>query len=207
VLARERLRLWRPIAARNTLNAEGKPTNIPQSALARIEEVITGSWEVSTRETYGSGLLIYHVFCDDKQIPEDQHAPMSPILAASFISTIAGAYSGQTIRNYFYGVRAWHVLHGIDWKMNEPEMEALLKGAEKAAPATSKRKRRTPYTPDYITQVKAHLDLDDPLHIAVYACLTTTFYAAARLGEFVLPNLKAFDPKIHVKRSDIRTGS
>jgi len=103
VLARERLRLWRPIATRNTLNAKGKPTNIPQSALAHIEEVITGSWEVSTREMYGSGLLIYHVFCDDKQIPEDQRAPMSPILAASFISTIAGAYSGQTIRNYFYG--------------------------------------------------------------------------------------------------------
>ncbi|RXW17521.1 hypothetical protein EST38_g8332 [Candolleomyces aberdarensis] len=48
------------------------------------------------------------------------------------------------------------------------------------------------------------LDLSDPLHSAVYACLTTTFYSAARLGEFVVKSLTAFDPQSHVKPSDIR---
>lgn len=33
--------------------------------------------------------------------------------------------------------------------------------------------------------------------------MTTTFYVAACLGEFTIPTLKAFDPAIHVKPSDI----
>ena len=35
------------------------------------------------------------------------------------------------------------------------------------------------------------------------ACLTTAFWGAARLGEVMVPNLSAFDPKIHMKRSDL----
>jgi hypothetical protein len=37
----------------------------------------------------------------------------------------------------------------------------------------------------------------------VAACLTTTFYTAARTGEFTVPSLIKFDPDIHIKRSDI----
>ena len=205
VLARERLRQWKPSTARNTLDAKGNPTNLSSSDLARIMEVIGGSWETSTHETYGSGLLIYHVFCDNRQIPEDQRAPMSQILAASFVSTIAGAYAGKTIRNYFYGVRAWHILHGVSWSMNENEMEALLKGAEKAAPDSSKSKQRTPYTLDFITAIKGQLDPSKPLHSSVYAGLTTIFYGTARVGEFTVPTLKGFDATRHVKPSDMRT--
>ncbi len=141
VLARDRLRLWRPSSARNILDAEGMPTNLNQSDLAQIMDTLSGAWETSTRETYGSGLLVFHIFCDNKNIPEEQRAPLSPVLAAAFISTIAGTYSCSAIRNYFYGVRAWHLLHGVRWQMNEPEMEALLRAAEKAAPPASKKKK------------------------------------------------------------------
>jgi hypothetical protein len=130
---------------------------------------------------------------------------MSQILAASFISTIAGVYAGKTIRNYFYGIRAWHILHGVSWSMNENEMEALLKGAEKTAPESSKRKKRTPYTPDFISALKNQLNSSKPLDCAVYAGLTTIFYTAARVGEFMVPTIKAFDPTCHVKPSDMRT--
>ncbi|CAA7270450.1 unnamed protein product [Cyclocybe aegerita] len=189
---------------RTTLDAQGNPTNLTPANLARIMDILTGSWERSTLETYSSGLLIYHVYCDDKGIDEEQRALMSLVLAVSFVSMLAGAYSGSTIRNYFYGVCAWHILHGIPWEMNEPEMEALLKGAEKAAPASSKRKKRVPYTLDFITAIKGQLDLSKPFDSTVYACLTTTFYAAARLGEFVIPNLKSFNAALHVKPSDIK---
>ena len=37
----------------------------------------------------------------------------------------------------------------------------------------------------------------------VLACLTTTFWGAARLGEVTVPNLSAFDPRRHIKRSDL----
>ncbi|KAF9521252.1 hypothetical protein CPB83DRAFT_733815, partial [Crepidotus variabilis] len=56
-------------------------------------------------------------FCDRKHLPEEQRAPVSQIVMASFIATIAGAYSGKSISNYVQGVRAWHILHGVEWKM------------------------------------------------------------------------------------------
>ncbi|KAF8970300.1 DNA breaking-rejoining enzyme [Flammula alnicola] len=158
----------------------------------------------STRESYGTGLLIYHVFCDRKMISEQQRAPASPILIASFIATIAGAYSGKSISNYVYGVRAWHILHGTNWNVDDAEITTLLKAAEKATPASSKRKKRTPYTPDFISAIRSRLDLNNPLHAATYACLTTSFYSAARLGEFTVRRLDAFNPAIHVKPLDMR---
>ncbi|CAA7267787.1 unnamed protein product [Cyclocybe aegerita] len=117
---------------------------------------------------------------------------------------LTGAYSGSTIQNYSYGVQAWHILHGLPWEMNEPEMVFLLKGAEKVAPASAKQKKRVPYTPDFMTAIKDQLNLSKPFDSAVYACLTTTFYTAAHLSKFVIPNLKSFDAVLHVKPSDIK---
>ena len=48
------------------------------------------------------------------------------------------------------------------------------------------------------------LDLSRPLHAAVYACLTTTFWAAARVGEFTVRRLADFDPVRHVTPANMR---
>ena len=136
--------------------------------------------------------------------PEEERAPASPILVNAFISLLAGTYLGSTIDNYVYGVRAWHILHGVRWQMDMAELEALLRVAEKSTPPSSRRKKRVPYTMDFILAVRHHLKLDQPQDTAVYSCLTTTFYLAARLGEFTVPNLTAFNQEIHVKPSDIR---
>ena len=79
--------------------------------------------------TYASGLLNYMVFCDKKSIPEKDRAPVSQLLLMSFISTLATAYSRSAISNYVYGLRAWHVLHGISWEIEKLELDALLKAA------------------------------------------------------------------------------
>jgi hypothetical protein len=191
------------MASRNNLDPRGKPTNVSETDIKRIGEVMELVWEPSTLESYGSGLLTYHVWCDVRVIPEEQRAPLSPIVAAAFVSTLAGAYSWKTIRNYFYGVRAWHIFHGVKWEMNEPEMEALLKAAEKATPESSKRKKRTPYTLPFVLAIRAQLNLDNPFEAAVYACLTTVFYACARVGEFTVPTLTAFKANSHVKPSNV----
>lgn len=55
---------------------------------------------------------------------------------------MAGHYSAKTIVNYISGVRAWHVLHGLTWSLNDMETEALLKAAISLAPASTKRSKR-----------------------------------------------------------------
>jgi hypothetical protein len=55
-----------------------------------------------------------------------------------------------------------------------------------------------------LISIRNKLDLTDPLHAAVFACLTTTFYAAARVGEFTTKTLKDFHPSTHVRPANIR---
>ena len=162
------------------------------------------SWDDSTRSTYGAGLLIFHVFCDRRDTPEADRAPASPDLIKIFIATIAGAYSAKTISNYVSGIRAWHKLHGLAWGLEGSDFETLIRAAQKKAPPSSKRSQRQPITPSYIEKIRAQLDLTTPRHAAAYACLTTAFYTAARLGEFTVPNLKDFNPARHAKPADVR---
>ena len=41
------------------------------------------------------------------------------------------------------------------------------------------------------------------LDITVLACLTSAFWSTVRLGELTVKNLSTFDPKCHIKRSDL----
>ena len=202
VLASERLQRWLPMNGRESTRAI--PSNLTAADVQQISVVIGKSWEESTLAAYGSGLLNYHVFCDQKGIPEAERAPASPTLIGAFVASIAGTYSGSTIDNYVYGIRAWHVLHGVKWQMEAAELEALLRAAEKSTPHTSRRKKRVPYTPDFIIAIRGQLELDKPRDAAVYSCLTTAFYTAGRLGEFTVPRLGAFERDRHVKPSDVR---
>ena len=76
--------------------------------------------------------------------------------------------------------------------------DTMLRAADKLTPGSSKRKKWQPYTPDFISAVRQQMDLNDPLNAAVFACLTTCFYASARLGEFTVRTLQSFNPNMHV---------
>jgi hypothetical protein len=87
--------------------------------------------------------------------------------------------------------------------MNAAEMKAALDGASILAPPSSRKPKRSPMTVFTIESLATKIDRSSPIGAAVYACLTTTFFSAARLGEFTIPSLKAFLPDHHVKPSDV----
>jgi len=107
----------------------GTTLEITDTDLDHVITVINTSWKPTTRETYGAGLLVFHVFCDQQNIPELHRCPADPVLMLTFISSCTGSYSGKTLANYFYAICAWHVLHGAPWEMNSAEMKAALDGA------------------------------------------------------------------------------
>ena len=156
------------------------------------------AWEEDTCEAYSTGLLMWHCFCDSRQVPEQERAPSSQALISAFIAHMAAAYSGKTISNYLHGVRAWHILHSIPWHLDKGEMDTMLRAADKLTPGSSKRKKWQPYTPDFISAVRQQMDLNDPLDAAVFMCLTTCFYASAWLGEFTVRTLQSFNPNMHI---------
>ena len=146
------------------------------------------AWE-ETRISYGAGLLMWHCFCDSKGLPEAERAPASQVLLSAFVAHMAAAYSGKTISNYLNGVRAWHLLHGLPWVLDKREMDTMLRAADKLTPSSSKKEKRRPYTPEFISAIWQKLNLDQPLVAAVFACLTTCFFTLARLGEFTVRTL------------------
>ena len=162
------------------------------------------AWAPGTKLTYGAGLLVYHVFCDTRNIAELQRCPASISLLLTFISACAGSYSGSALANYIFAIRAWHILHGANWPLNKAEISTALDGATRLAPQSSKRPKRDPFTVSLLLQLRSTLDLSSPLDAAVFACLTTTFWSMARLGEFTLVALKTFDPRKHISRKCLR---
>ena len=147
---------------------------------------------------------MFHIFCDHKGIEEEHRAPVNPTVIASFISTLAGTYSGSTIRNYVYGIRAWHIIHGAEWGVIENEMEALLKAGIKMSLKEARKREKEPWTVEYLTKVCKTLTTDDLKDAVIHACLTTAFWGTARLGEVTVPKLDGFNPSVHIKLSNIQ---
>ncbi|KAF5320596.1 hypothetical protein D9611_013734 [Ephemerocybe angulata] len=168
--------------------------------------MLSKTWSLSTRRTYGAGLLVFHVWCDLREppVPESQRAPVSMSLLLEFLSSCAGAYSGSTAKNYVYGVRAWHTTHAIPWRVDEIHLSAALTAIEKMTPPTSRRPKRPPVTVGYIEKIAPYFDLSSPFDAAIFAALTTTFWSLARLGEFTVnPDKGPFSPATHVTRSGV----
>ncbi|KAG2113858.1 uncharacterized protein F5147DRAFT_680112 [Suillus discolor] len=206
-LARDRLRLWLPAGDSTrqeiAVTSQSPRHEISEAQLERILDVIGSSWAQSTKETYGAGLLVFHVFCDTNSIAEEHRCPVARSLLLDFLCSCAGSYSGSSLANYAAGLKAWHLLHGRNWLIPPNELKAVLDGAAAAAPESSKRPKRLPFTPAYLSIIRDHLGLNSPLDAAIFACLTTTFYAIARLGEFTVNAIKEFDPKKHITRSGV----
>ena len=87
--------------------------------------------------------------------------------------------------------------------MEKREMDLMLRAADKLTPDSSRRKKRRPYTPGFMEEIGRQLNLGVPLDAAVFACLTTCFYASARLGEFTVRTLTGFNPNVHVTTRDL----
>ena len=201
--AGERIKEWKPANARHTLDDDGQPTNLVTEDLERIQDVLQETYAKKTRSTYRTGLLVFHVFCDEKDINEEHRAPVNQTVLSSFISNLIGTYGGDSIKNYVYGIRAWHIIHGVKWKVNDDEVDALLKAGRKLSPKEARQREKKPWTVKYLTKICGFLVKDDPRDAAILACLTTAFWGTARLGEVTVPNLKAFDPNVHVKLSNV----
>jgi hypothetical protein len=147
---------------------------------------------------------VFHTWADSKSLPEEERAPASQDTLASFITDLAGAYAGDTISNYIQGVRAWHRIYDIPWNIDDLHIQTMLKGARKSTPEALKMPKRQPLLIEDIIAVKAQITLSQPLDAAFFACLTTTFFTATRLGEFTTKNLNSFNAETHIKAINVQ---
>ncbi|KAI0075050.1 hypothetical protein K474DRAFT_1685524 [Panus rudis PR-1116 ss-1] len=128
-------------------------------------------WATSTRATYGSGLLLFHAFCDNRGIPEAERAPASTQLLESFIAALVGSYAATTLSNVLAGVRAWHIAHRLPWSVDKDGMKTLLQAGKSLAPPELKQAERVHYSVDYLEALYPFFQLSSPRDAAVWACL------------------------------------
>ncbi|CDO73030.1 hypothetical protein BN946_scf185007.g84 [Trametes cinnabarina] len=202
--ARERLLKWTPSSSRRQRDANGDASQLSPEDIQRITDVSAFAWAESTLGTYGTGLLIFHVFCDLRSIPEGHRAPADELLILAFVASIAGSYAQSAISNYVAGVRAWHILHGLPWNVDKNRYDAALAGAAQLAPPASKRPSRTPLALQEIASMASSFTLADPLDAAVWACLCIGFFSLARLGELTVTTQKSFRADLHPSRASVR---
>ena len=138
-LAKDRLRHWVPANPIKRPASGAIPTAVSEQALNRILEVIRASWANSTKELYGNGLLIYHIYCNlNGPIPEHECCPISGTLLLSFLSSCTGGIAGSMLANYAASIKAWHILHGQPWNIHQDELRLTLQGAARYMPNHSK---------------------------------------------------------------------
>jgi len=95
------------------------------------------------------------------------------------------------------------MLHGRPWLLDPVTLKATIEGAARLAPPSAKCPQCNPFTPDIISLFKSQLNMEDPLDAAVFACITVCFWGVARVGEFTVPSINAFDPTKHITRAGL----
>ena len=165
------------------------------------KQLALASFAHSTKSTYGTGLAKFHNYCDTIGLPEINRTPCTTTILAGFITYLSGFYSKSAINNFIAAVKAWNTVNMIPIDIDDKIINTLLKGAAKIQPLPLPR--REPLTVQQLRCILSHLNLACHEQAAVAACLTTTFFCCARLGEFTVPMIKSFNPKEHVTVSNI----
>lgn len=196
--------MWTPENLRNALDDTSHPTNLKEEDLRRISNVLEEAYAPSTRGTYSMGLFAFHLFCDLKDIEEKHRSPADPTVLTSFISLLMGIYASSTVKNFIYGVHAWHIIHGIAWKINTDQLQALLTAGRRLTPVNTKKDEKAPWSVEYLEKVCQGLNTRSPKDVTISTCLTTAFWGTARVGEVTVLNSQSFDPSRHVKPADVR---
>jgi hypothetical protein len=186
---------WRPTGRSRALMEA-----LTLNELKRRFLVISHGWAPATLSTYGTGLLLYHVYCDQHDVSEERRCPTDMWLLQSFIAECAGGYARTTVDNAIAGVRAWHLLHGMPWTVRPDELEPALRGVSALAPP--KQPPRAPVRVELMRRIFALLT-GTAFDVAWWACFTTVFWSCARLGEFVVPVEDTFDARVHITPAQV----
>lgn len=181
---------------RNRIRSE-----LPDELVHAASAAVIGALTKSTRSTYAAGLLRFVQFCDEWGIAESERMPASYALLCAFIGVWKGRRSGNTIKSWMSGIRAWHVLNHAPWS-GDDEWVRMARVTANREGTIFKRPLRAPVSVEHLITLKKAINLSDPFHAAVWACATVSFYGCRRLGETTIPSTKEFSTRLHATRTE-----
>ncbi|KAJ3964946.1 hypothetical protein EV361DRAFT_811448 [Lentinula raphanica] len=172
----------------------------PHKVIEMGEKAMISGLALTSRSTYGAGLLRWVQFCDEFKIPEHLRMPASDQLVIGFIGFWMGRVSGGTIKTWLSGIRGWHDFHEAAWPFDSRRIRFARQGAYTAG-SHHRRARRNPISIQHMLALYSGLDHSIPYHCAIWAVACIAFWGCRRLGELTIPSQNGFNPKLHVARN------
>lgn len=126
--------------------------------------------------------------------------PASFVLLCAFLGEHSGRNSGDTLRTWMSGIRAWHIVNHAPWYGSDEWVHLARTSANKAGTA-HKQPLRAPVSIEHLLALRRVINLSDSFHAAVWAVALCTFFGCRRLGETTVTTASAFSAKYNVLRS------
>jgi hypothetical protein len=201
VLAEHRLLDWLPHAQAIVTDTAGRLIPLSHELHDRAREATFLSYAPATWKTYGSGLADFIQFCIQNHIPEHSRVPLSLELARVWIAARVGVIGESAMKSYVHAVHAWESINGYSNAFDTHDLQRLFRSVAKHAPV--KRRLRAPIRITLLERIHLTLDFTSHFDIAFSACLKTTYWATARLGETTLATQGCFDPRYHLTPNQV----
>jgi hypothetical protein len=184
-------------------SVENNSTLLSQHTKSHVSQAIQNSLASSTLDRYSGSIKQFLRFCDAERVPEHLRFPADEFILCAFAASSFGRHAGSTPRTRLTALKAWHVVHNVEWK-GSARLRYVLNGVHNAAPRNSKRPLRPPINARMLSQLVDKLDLNSPLDAAVAACAATAFWGQCRLGELLPPTLSTISTSSLPTRSDFK---
>ncbi|KEP45125.1 putative DNA breaking-rejoining enzyme [Rhizoctonia solani 123E] len=171
-------------------------TKFSATTTAKLEQAMDRGLALRTKRNYSSFINQFVSFCRSEGLDETAIFPAEEITLCAFISSFTGEKSGGTASSAIAALKAWHRLHGLDWKGGYLRVAVL-------APPTSRRPPRPPVTLEMLQALRSHLDFSVPLDTAVFAAALVAFWGQCRLGELLGTSRRYHDSHAFPSRNSL----
>ncbi|KIJ57151.1 hypothetical protein M422DRAFT_150123 [Sphaerobolus stellatus SS14] len=114
--------------------------------------------------------------------------------------------SVTAVRKYLSAVQAWHFMQGWPAPLSDEDLKCinfLLRGLENIQAGRQLMPPRPPITLRMLTALRLTLRIGRPFDACIWAMALSAFWGMMRFGEVSVKSIRAFDSKLHLKRSDI----
>ncbi|QRV93565.1 hypothetical protein RhiJN_21583 [Ceratobasidium sp. AG-Ba] len=150
----------------------------------KIETVAKNALAPNTQASYQSAWNVFVKFCDKHDIDKSLRFPADELVLCAFAASHAGLKAGGTATNRINSLKTWHAIHNVPWH-GSARLSYVLRGVASMEPTSVTRPPRPPISAEMLRQLHDKLDLDIPLHAAVFAAATVAFWGQCRLGELL----------------------
>jgi len=198
VPARDRLAQWTSPFGKRSLFGNNTALSLG-ARKARIHALIS-SVEPKTIETYASGLLRFHEFCDSEDVGEEERVPATGFLLSAFVAHSLGCIAETTVDNWLAGLMLWHSIQGAEW-CGDRALRSVKQAIGKHVPEKSVREERPPVQDRHLTALRDVLDISRPQDAAIWAVALWAYHGCCRLGEAIPQSRGLFNPTRHVTRA------